>query len=444
MKIKYVFALLIALIMPLVAHAVNFPNLTSQIVDEANVLSSLQKTQIMQNLSGLTSQVVVALVRSMNGMEIEEYANRLFNHWGIGDKDKNDGILILIAPNERQARIEVGYGLEHVLTDAITSQIMRTDIIPHAKEGDYAAAAMAASQSVVGILTGQVVPMGAVEDTSAYRNGGIFDEAGLLSETQKESIQNMIEAEKRIPIIVAIASSLRGQGTSYFSQVQTDLQLGRKTKNEMVFIAIAPNEKKIGLIIGDKTSDKYISDDRMGEINSTILIPYAKKRDYAGGIEQTILAIKTNLDNPRPAQKTTKTVNANSTNSGKFLEHMISEMPGFLLLLLIPFLFMLGAFKIYQDGAPFTFAMVFFVLGALLTYALYVPVLWNILVFVLKLFGIKTLFGKPLKYNEIYVRSSGGGCSGGSSFRGGGFRSGGGGFRGGGGRSGGGGASGRW
>ena len=72
MKIKYVFAVLVSLVMPLMVQAVQFPHLNDQIVDEANVLSSLQKTQIMQNLSGLTSQVVVASVRSMNGMEIEE------------------------------------------------------------------------------------------------------------------------------------------------------------------------------------------------------------------------------------------------------------------------------------------------------------------------------------------------------------------------------------
>ncbi len=411
-------------------NADDFPALTGQVVDEADILTDAEERQIVSVLSSdKENQVALVTLSSLRGYDLESYVNELFNHWGLGDKEKNNGVLIAIAPNERQARIEVGYGLEHLLTDARASKIMRTDIIPYAKRGDYAAAAVAASQSVIYTLTGQVASMEGVEDTSAYRNGGIFDEAGLLSETQKETIQNMIEKEKRVPIIVAIVSSLRGQGTSYFSQLQTDLQLGKRTKNEMVFIAIAPNEKKIGLIIGDKTSDKYISDDRMREINSTILTPYAKKRDYAGGIEQTILAIKTNLGNPRPDQKTTET-GANSTNNG-ILKYMMSEMQGFLLLLLIPFLFMLGAFEIYQNGAPFAFAMVFFLLGALLAYASYVPVLWNILVFILKLFGIKTLFGKDLKYKKIHVQVGGG-------------RSGGGGFRGGGGRSGGGGASGRW
>ncbi|MBO7258327.1 MAG: TPM domain-containing protein [Alphaproteobacteria bacterium] len=159
MKIKYVFALLVALVMPLMVQAVQFPQLSDQIVDDANVLSSLQKTQIMQNLSGLTSQVVVASVRSMNGMEIEEYANRLFNHWGIGDKDKNDGILILIAPNQRQLRIEVGYGMEHILTDALASQIVNQNMLPHAKQGHYGSALVDASLMVRTVLEGKVLPV---------------------------------------------------------------------------------------------------------------------------------------------------------------------------------------------------------------------------------------------------------------------------------------------
>ena len=142
-----------------VAFCVDMPHLTGQVVDEANVLSSLQKTQIMQNLSGLTSQVVVASVRSMNGMEIEEYANRLFNHWGIGDKDKNDGILILIAPNQRQLRIEVGYGMEHILTDALASQIVNQNMLPHAKQGHYGAALVDASLMVRTVLDGKVLPV---------------------------------------------------------------------------------------------------------------------------------------------------------------------------------------------------------------------------------------------------------------------------------------------
>lgn len=349
-------------------NAYDFPALTGQVVDEADILTDAEERQIVSILSSdKENQVALVTLSSLRGYDLESYVNELFNHWGLGDKEKNNGVLIAIAPNERQARIEVGYGLEHILTDARASEIMRTDIIPHAKEGDYAAAAMAASQSVVGTLTGQVVPMGAVEDTSAYRNGGIFDEAGLLSETQKESIQSMIEAEKRIPIIVAIASSLRGQGTSYFSQVQTDLQLGRKTKNEMVFIAIAPNEKKIGLIIGDKTSDKYISDDRMGEINSTILIPYAKKRDYAGGIEQTILAIKTNLDNPRPLPEKSiisKLLEVKSSD-GEFLTQIKERTKGYMLLFMAPLFFMVGAFHIYYEGESFLHALPFFCCGFL-------------------------------------------------------------------------------
>ena len=75
----------------------------------------------------------------------------------MGDKDKNNGVLIVIAPNEKQARIEVGYGLEHILTDAIASQIMRQDIIPFAQKGDYGVAAFNASQRVIEVLSNQPI-----------------------------------------------------------------------------------------------------------------------------------------------------------------------------------------------------------------------------------------------------------------------------------------------
>lgn len=159
MKIKYMFTVLAGLFMSLTVQAVHFPLLSSQIVDEANVLSDMQKSQIMQNLSGLTPQVAVVSVRSMDGMEIEEYANRLFNHWGLGDKERNDGVLIIIAPNQRQLRIEVGYGLEHILTDAIASRIVNQHMLPHARQSNYGSALVDASLMVRTVLDGNPLPL---------------------------------------------------------------------------------------------------------------------------------------------------------------------------------------------------------------------------------------------------------------------------------------------
>ena len=150
---------LVAVIFSVTVQAMQFPHLSGQVVDEAGVLSEVQKGQILRNLNGLTPQVIVASVHSMGGMEIEEYANRLFNHWGVGDKQRNDGILILIAPNQRQLRIEVGYGMEHILTDALASKIVNTHMLPWAREGKYGQALVDASLMVRNVLDGKVIPV---------------------------------------------------------------------------------------------------------------------------------------------------------------------------------------------------------------------------------------------------------------------------------------------
>ena len=149
---------LVTIAFSVTVQAVSFPHLTGQVVDGANVLSDVQKNQIVRNLSGLTSQVVVVSVRSMDGMEIEEYANRLFNHWGLGDKERNDGVLIIIAPNQRQLRIEVGYGLEDILTDAIASRIVNQHMLPHARQSNYGKALVDGSLMVRHVLDGKPLP----------------------------------------------------------------------------------------------------------------------------------------------------------------------------------------------------------------------------------------------------------------------------------------------
>jgi uncharacterized protein len=85
-------------------------------------------------------QLVVATVPSLQGLEIQEYSTELLRHWRLGRADANDGIILLLAPNERQIRIEVAYGLESVLTDALSSRIIRETIRPKLRTGDVAGA----------------------------------------------------------------------------------------------------------------------------------------------------------------------------------------------------------------------------------------------------------------------------------------------------------------
>src|SRR5665811_1387169 len=116
--------IIVLLYTALAVFAVNFPALTGRIVDQANIIPADTRSAIEPKLADLEAksgiQLVVATVTSLEGQEIEPYANELFRGWKLGEKTKNNGVLLLVAPNEHRVRIEVGYGLEGTLTDALS------------------------------------------------------------------------------------------------------------------------------------------------------------------------------------------------------------------------------------------------------------------------------------------------------------------------------------
>jgi len=111
------------------------------VVDQAGILNAdirgdlADKSKDLEEKSGI--QLVVATVTSLQGSDIETYANELFRTWKLGQAQKNNGVLLLVAPNERKVRIEVGYGLEGALTDAVASVIISSAIVPRFKNGDF-------------------------------------------------------------------------------------------------------------------------------------------------------------------------------------------------------------------------------------------------------------------------------------------------------------------
>jgi uncharacterized protein len=109
--------------------------------DYANVLDASQATQLEQNLAEIGQenkiQLVVVLIKSLGGDSIENYANLLFNDWKIGDKNQNNGVLLLVSMEERKTRFEVGYGAEGFLTDIGTKYIQDDYLVPKFKQGDY-------------------------------------------------------------------------------------------------------------------------------------------------------------------------------------------------------------------------------------------------------------------------------------------------------------------
>jgi uncharacterized protein len=99
-------------------------------------------------------QLVVATVKSLQGSDIETYANGLFRFWKLGQAQKNNGVLVLVAPAEHKVRIEVGYGLEGTLTDALSSVIIASAVIPRFKAGDFSGGIERGVDGIINVLSG--------------------------------------------------------------------------------------------------------------------------------------------------------------------------------------------------------------------------------------------------------------------------------------------------
>ena len=135
------------------AAAPDFPKLSGRVVDAAEVLPADVEVSLDAKLAALETatgkQVVVATVPDLQGYDIQDYGYQLGRAWGIGDAKADDGVVLLVAPKERKVRIEVGYGLEPVLTDALTSLIIQRQILPKFRDGDLPAGVEAGADAIV-------------------------------------------------------------------------------------------------------------------------------------------------------------------------------------------------------------------------------------------------------------------------------------------------------
>jgi uncharacterized protein len=160
LRIAYVLAGVLSLawlsLNPAEAATPDFPELTGRVVDQAGILSADTTRELDGILAGDEKQsgrqIVVVTLKSLQGFSIEDYGYQLGRHWGIGQKDKNTGALVIVAPNEHETRIEVGYGLEGDLTDAKSGVIINRLMLPAFRKGDYDAGVMNGTKAVLATL----------------------------------------------------------------------------------------------------------------------------------------------------------------------------------------------------------------------------------------------------------------------------------------------------
>jgi uncharacterized protein len=150
--------LLVVLSISAAAAALTFPQLTGRVVDDAGILDAATKANLEAKLSDFerktTGQLVVVTLKSLQGTSIDDYGYQLGRHWGIGQKEKNSGALLIVAPSERKVRIEVGYGLEGNLTDAVSRLIIENAILPRFKAGDFAGGITRGVDDIIQVLSG--------------------------------------------------------------------------------------------------------------------------------------------------------------------------------------------------------------------------------------------------------------------------------------------------
>jgi uncharacterized protein len=162
----------------IVARAAGFPTPVGHVNDFANILSSETKQNLEQQLTRLekdsSTEISVVTVETLGETTVEDYAVRLFENWQIGKKGKDNGILFLVAPYERETKIEVGYGLEPVLTDAQAGRILDSYVVPAFRDGDYNKGVNDGVSALIKIVHGEEVNLEPATFAEADEGDGVW------------------------------------------------------------------------------------------------------------------------------------------------------------------------------------------------------------------------------------------------------------------------------
>ncbi len=181
-SLRRIQAALLLLVIGLLVHgewslaAPQFPELTGRVVDNAGLLSAPEHKRLTRLLeeheAQTTNQVVIVTLESLQGYVIEDFGIQLGRHWGIGQKGKDNGVLLIVAPTERKVRIEVGYGLEGTLTDAFSRDIIDTRILPAFRSNNYERGIARGANGILAVLGGTYQRTYQRTDQAAKRSSG--------------------------------------------------------------------------------------------------------------------------------------------------------------------------------------------------------------------------------------------------------------------------------
>jgi len=169
---------------PVAQCEVPVPPLKAHVTDLTATLSADQRNTLERALASLESrkgsQVAVLMVPTVQPESIEQYAIRAYDQWKLGRKGVDDGVLLIIAKNDRKLRIEVGYGLEGTIPDAVAKRIIDTSIVPRFKQADFYGGIHAGVDRIVRLVAGEVLPAPRQANPRASRVGPSIDHVSQL------------------------------------------------------------------------------------------------------------------------------------------------------------------------------------------------------------------------------------------------------------------------
>lgn len=161
-KISFYALLFIFLATAGLVRGADIPYLTGRVVDNAHIIADSTfkslENQLKAHEDATTNQIVILTVPSLEGESIEDFANKVFNVWKLGKKDKDNGILIVVVPGEHRMRIEVGYGLEGSIPDVMAGRIIQNIMAPRFRNGDFNGGITDGVKAVLSVLEGKELP----------------------------------------------------------------------------------------------------------------------------------------------------------------------------------------------------------------------------------------------------------------------------------------------
>lgn len=274
----------------------SYPSASGAVNDFAGVLDAETERQILEAAKRLeektTDELAVVTVKSTEPVVLKDYAIELFKRWGIGKKKKDNGVLLIVAVEDRRVEIEVGYGLEGVLTDGKCGEILDKYVVPRFKEKDVAGGMRDGAKAIVATLTGGAMP--GEEEIIANmpeQTGLLNDSAGLISSTTEsrlDALNKELQEKAGASIVVATVSTIGDlKVTAYAEKLFAKWGLEEKTKGKGVLLLAVKDGAWFSMYTGDVLfQKKIINGNVIGELLNNYCIPHYKKSGFDEGIYQ--------------------------------------------------------------------------------------------------------------------------------------------------------------